>query len=244
LGDTLNIGSARGLDRSRSRTRVAAHALGNVLLGVAVGLLVYYGLTDLVTGVEQDSLRDDLAQYGAVASPSPDRLFGDGAEDSSLDWTNWQADDKTYWDGLAEGEVFGRLVIEAMELDTAVVKGHGREALKKGPGWVTYTDLPGPTGNCGISGHRTTYGAPFFRLDALEPGDIIDLYSPYRRYRYRVTERYQVTPDQVEVLASTESPRLTLTACDPPYSARYRLIVHADLEDVRRLPREPSRIRE
>ena len=65
------------------------------------------------------------------------------------------------------GGVFGRLVIERMELDTLVVKGHTRAVLKKGPGWIDYTDLPGPTGNAGISGHRTTYGAPFRRLDEL-----------------------------------------------------------------------------
>lgn len=209
-----------------------------------MGLVVYYGITDLVTRREQTELRGTLAEYGAVASPAPDRLFGDGSQESEFDWTNWQADDKQFWESLSEGEVFGRLVIEAMELDTVIVRGHSRESLQKGPGWVSYTDLPGPTGNCGISGHRTTYGAPFFRLDALEPGDTIDLYSPFRRYRYVVAEKLQVTPDKVEVLASTEEPRLTLTACHPPYSARYRLIVHADLEDVRVLPAESSSPRE
>jgi len=90
-------------------------------------------------------------------------------------------------------------------------------------------------GTCGISGHRTTYGAPFFRIDELTPGDIIDLYSPFRRYRYHVIESLVVTPDQIEVVAPTEEPLLTLTACHPPYSARYRLAVRARLVEVRRI---------
>lgn len=76
---------------------------------------------------------------------------------------------------------------------------------------------------------------PFGRLDVLAAGDTIDLYSPYRRYRYEVVRTFVVTPDRVEVIAHTEEPMLTLTACHPPYSARQRLIVQARLVDVRRL---------
>jgi len=67
------------------------------------------------------------------------------------------------------------------------------------------------------------------------PGDTIDLYSPYRRYRYSVTGTVIVRPDQIEVVAPTEHPSLTLTACHPPYSARYRIAVQAELVEVRRV---------
>ncbi|MGB4594157.1 MAG: class E sortase [Coriobacteriia bacterium] len=128
-----------------------------------------------------------------------------------------------------------------MDLDVAIVKGVGVPVcvgvpeLKKGPGRVPYTDLPGPTGDCGISGHRTTYGAPFRRLDVLQPGDTIDLFSPYRRYRYTVDRVFSVTPDRGDVLRTTAPSTLTLTACHPPYSARCRPIVAASLIEVRRL---------
>lgn len=46
---------------------------------------------------------------------------------------------------------------------------------------------------------------------------------------------FAVTPDHVEVVAHTEEPMLTLTACHPPYSTRLRLIVQSKLVDVRRL---------
>ncbi len=210
-------------------------ALGNVFLGVAIGLLGYYGLTSLLSAAEQARLRHDLERYGGVSASVPADI---GVKDGpALDFTDWEAQDKAYWDGLAEGGVFGRLVIDRMDLDTMVVKGVAVGDLKKGPGWVTYTDLPGATGNCGISGHRTTYLAPFRRIEELRPGDTIDLYSPFRRYRYTVVRTFTVTPDKVEVFDPTPVPTLTLTACHPPYSARYRYIVQAELTEAKRLVR-------
>ncbi len=214
--------------------RLVAHALGNVLLGIALGIGIYYLATDAVSWLQQKSLRDSMDSLGAIASPAPDRLLPGPAE-SPFDFEGWESEDAAYWHALERGGVFGRLLIERMELDVVVVKGHQRDVLKSGPGWVDYTDYPGPTGNCGVSGHRTTYGAPFGRLDELEVGDTIDLYSPFRRYRYEVTTKFRVTPDRVDVLDHTEEPLLTLTACDPPYSARLRLIVQAKLIEARRL---------
>lgn len=152
-----------------------------------------------------------------------------------MDFDGWAEEDETHWTSLEPGAVFGRIVIPAIELDSLVVNGVTTADLRRGPGWIDWTDLPGPTGTCGISGHRTTYGAPFGRLGELKPGDTIDVYSPYRRYRYSVTASLVVLPHQVEVVESTEDPSLTLTACHPPYSARYRLAVQADLVEVRRV---------
>lgn len=214
-----------------SAFRVTAHAVGNMLLGLALGLLGYYAATNAVSAVEQRTLRASApAQlYETRVVPSAE------ATGPAMDFSGWEEQDLAFWNGLGEGDAFGRLVAEPMGLDSIVVKGTSRADLRKGPGWITYTDVPGPTGNCGISGHRTTYLAPFRRLDRMEPGDTIDFYSPYRRYTYRVRKKFAVTPDRVEVVATTESPTLTLTACHPPYSARQRLIVQSDLVEVRLL---------
>lgn len=234
VGAVRQAGSARSDAPRPSRARLFARAIGNVLLGVSLGIGVYYFATDAVSWLRQGAMREELVTLGAIASPSPDRLFIEPTGDP-FDFTGWEAEDRAYWDELARGGIFGRLVIERMELDTVVVKGHQRDVLKRGPGWVDYTDYPGPAGNCGISGHRTTYGAPFRRLDELEVGDTIDLLSPYRLYRYEVVTKFRVTPDRVDVLDPTEEPQLTLTACDPPYSARLRLIVQSKLVGVQRL---------
>ncbi|HSV94148.1 MAG TPA: class E sortase [Desulfobacterales bacterium] len=211
--------------------------MGNLFIGVALGLLSYYLLTDFVTARRQEALRDEIAGLGTMGAPSPDRLVD---EPELTGWETWREEDVAYWGGLDSGGVFGRLVIERMDLDVVVVLGSGTEELTKGPGWIKYTDLPGQTGNVGIAGHRTTYGAPFRRLDELARGDRIHLYSPFREYTYEVVEVRIVTPDQVEVMRTTEEPRLTLSACHPPHSARYRLIVHAGLVEMRRLKQTPG----
>jgi LPXTG-site transpeptidase (sortase) family protein len=229
MDDTLMVGHQRSTGTVFVRT--TAHALGNVLLGLALGLAAYYGITDLAAKWDQRALREELGALAFTEPPVPEEA-DDG---SALDFSGYEDQDLPYWDAQREGEVFARLVIEPIELDTLVVKGHSRSALKRGAGWIDYTDLPGPTGNCGIAGHRTTYGAPFRRIDELETGDTIDLYSPFRRYRYRVTETFRVTPDRVDVMATTDAAMLTLSACDPPYSARYRLIVRGELIEVTRL---------
>lgn len=219
--------------------RAVLRGLGNALLGLALGLAAYYGITTAVNAWEQSRLTAAFQRFAGVAADAPaDITVTPGP---TMDFEDWSLEDRAYWGSLRAGDAFARLVIPAMDLDVTVVKGVGVADLKKGPGWVPYTDLPGPTGNCGVSGHRTTYGAPFRRLDELEPGDTIDVYSPYRRYRYMVDRVFQVTPDRVDVLRTTPVPTLTLTACHPPYSARYRLIVVASLVEVRRVADDKSK---
>ena len=213
--------------------RTIWHALGNVFLGIAVGLLGYYLVTDLFTATRQRALFDELP--AAIAADAPPGV--PVVPDDPLDFAGWEEQDRAYWRQLDEGEAFGRLVAPAMKLDSVVVKGTGRADLRRGPGWITWSDLPGPTGNCGISGHRTTYGAPFRRLDQLSKGDEVRFYSPYRIYTYRVKRVFAVTPDRVEVVASTDVPTLTLTACHPPYSARLRLIAQSELVSVQLIER-------
>ena len=209
---------------------VTLHALGNVLIGLAIGLVGYYAVTNLFATTQQKLLLAELPP--AIASELPPE---DSSPAPTMDFEGWEDQDKAYWDSLEEGEPFGRLVAPKMSLDAVVVKGTGRSDLTKGPGWITWTDLPGPTGNCGISGHRTTYGAPFRRLDRLQKGDTVRFYSPYREYTYSVKRIFAVRPDQVEVVQSTEKPMLTMTACHPPYSARLRLVAQSELVAVRTL---------
>jgi LPXTG-site transpeptidase (sortase) family protein len=229
FADTVS-GEEAGVTHGARRWRRAA---GNVLLGVSLGLLAYYSLTTLMGWLAQRDLREQVADVPVFVDERPGQTITD--EGPPLDFDGWEGEDLAWWSALAPGTPFARLAIPAMDLDALVVNGVTPADLRRGPGWIDWTDLPGPSGTVGISGHRTTYGAPFRRLGELAEGDTIDLFSPYRRYRYEVTATLVVTPDQVEVVASTEPPTLTLTACHPPYSAAYRLAVQADLVEVRRL---------
>lgn len=131
------------------------------------------------------------------------------------------------------GSGIARMIVRKINLDWVVVEGVGVEALKKGPGHMTQTAFPGEIGNSVISGHRTTYGAPFWRLDELSTGDQIDMVTRSGSHVYRVTEVKVVRPTDLSVTAPTSDQfRLTLTTCHPRLSARQRLIVVAQMVEA------------
>ena len=139
----------------------------------------------------------------------------------------------------AEGEATAIIEIPRIGLERVVVEGVAVADLKKGPGHYPETPLPGQEGNAAIAGHRTTYGAPFNRINELEKGDEILVQTLQGKFRYLVTEQLIVSPSQVEVLEDKGDNRLTLTACHPKYSARQRIVVVGELSGPA-LPARPT----
>ena len=129
------------------------------------------------------------------------------------------------------GDAVAILRIPAIGLERTVVEGVGVADLKQGPGHYPQTPLPGQPGNAAIAGHRTTYGAPFYDLDELEPGDDVLVRTLQGEFTYEVSTTDVVAPSETGVLAPTEDGRLTLTTCEPRFSARKRLVVTALLRD-------------
>lgn len=130
------------------------------------------------------------------------------------------------------GQPLAVLEIPAIGLDAVVVEGVGYEELKLGPGHIPNTALPGRAGSSVISGHRTTYGAPFGNIDQLEPGAEIRVTTVEGSTRYVVTRSYVVLPEDTSVTAPLkpgERPRIRLTTCHPRFSAAKRLVVEAEL---------------
>ncbi|MEX2203026.1 MAG: sortase [Actinomycetota bacterium] len=127
------------------------------------------------------------------------------------------------------GSAVAILRIPKIELNYVVVEGTDTESLKKGPGHYPWTSYPWEeTGRVAIAGHRTTYGAPFWSLDEMKPGDRIVLATEFGIFNYRVTESRIIPPSQAAVLHETENPTLVLTTCNPRFSAAERLIVFAE----------------
>lgn len=139
-----------------------------------------------------------------------------------------------------EGDAVARIVVPRIGVDKVVVEGVSVPDLKRGPGRFPETSLPGYTGNVAIAGHRTTYGAPFHRIDELESGDEILLTTVSGCFRYKVQEQQIVAPDQVEVLDDFGDNRVTLVACHPKYSAAQRIVVAAELDGTALEPSEPQ----
>jgi sortase A len=130
----------------------------------------------------------------------------------------------------ALGGLFGHLVIPRIGLDDYVVEGVGEAQLAKGPGHYPGTAQIGAQGNVGIAGHRTTYGAPFYDLNELQAGDLIYLTNTAgQTFTYKVTTHFIVPPSDGAVLDPTTVPSLTLTTCNPRFSATDRLVVRATL---------------
>ncbi len=91
------------------------------------------------------------------------------------------------------------------------------------------TPLPGQPGNSVLSGHRTTYGRPFFDLDQLVVGDTIEVESEIGVHVYEVREIQVVLPTDFWVTYDRSGGWLTLTTCNPKFSARERLIIWAEM---------------
>ena len=143
-----------------------------------------------------------------------------------------------------EGSPVGVITIPKIGLQAVIVEGIDRADLKKGPGHYPGTPLPGQAGNAAIAGHRTTYGAPFNRIDELIPGDEIERHHAAGQLPVPGPSRaggvdgsppdpnqawWAVKPSQTEVLDPSTENLLTLTACHPKYSASERIIVQAEL---------------
>ncbi len=128
-----------------------------------------------------------------------------------------------------QGTVMAHLQIPKIGLDEFVVSGTNEADLAKGPGHYLGTAMPGQAGNVAIAGHRTTHGAPFNRLAELAIGDPIELTtSNGQQLTYIVSAvPVAVSPKDVTVLNNFGDDRLTLTTCNPEYSAVQRLIVVA-----------------
>jgi sortase A len=128
-----------------------------------------------------------------------------------------------------DGQAVGRIRIPRIGANFVVVAGTDESALEKGPGIYSGTAVPGLRGTVGIAGHRTTYLAPFRRINELARGDRITLEMPYGLFSYTVLGHKIVSPNDVTVLRQASYDQVVLTACNPLYSAAQRIVVFARL---------------
>jgi sortase A len=177
--------------------------------------------TDLVNERVQAEASDDLDGFFEVERARLPAVESVEGEEGPLEFHREEEP--------AEGTEFARIVVPKVGLDVVVFEGVGRETLTRGPGHMPDTPLPGQPGNAVISGHRTTHGRPFFDFDLLVPGDTIDVETSIGTHVYVVRESLIVAPTDVWVTDDKAGGWLTLTTCNPKFSARERLIISAEL---------------
>jgi sortase A len=220
--------------------RRALRTLSTVLIVAGALLLVDAALTvawqepvsALYARITQDRLGDDLAALERSGlSPLERRALGRlTGEQRRLAFLA-----RSLKRRLQPGEAAGRIRIPAIGANFVVVDGTTTAALRRGPGFFARAPYPGAGGTAAIAGHRTTYLAPFRRLDDLDRGDDVLVQMPYGRFTYEVERTRIVPPSALWVLRRASHDRLILSACHPLYSAAKRIVVFARL--VRAEPR-------
>jgi sortase A len=195
--------------------------------GVLILLFVAYQLwgTGLAEARSQDRLRSDFLD--ALEAPLVTTTTTAPASTTPGETTTTQSAAPP----PPTGEAVAIIRIPKIGVEKAVVEGVGVNALKQGPGHYPTTPMPGQPGNAAIAGHRTTYGAPFFRTDELEAGDLIQVTTRQGEFTYKVREKKVVKPTQNEVLNPSTENLLTLTTCNPRFSAAQRLVIVSELTD-------------
>jgi sortase A len=123
-----------------------------------------------------------------------------------------------------------RIQIPAIDVDAPIVQGDGWEQLKKGVAQHIGSANPGQDGNLVLSAHNDVFGEIFRYLDKLKRGDQVIVYTNQRSYTYTITGSQIVEPTQVEVMAPTDHPTITLISCYPYLVDNQRIVVKGVLQ--------------
>ena len=215
----LPRGHRRRMKRERTNKVlgfIGATCIGLGLLILAFAIFQFFG-TGLITKGRQAKLHDQLAQelHHAHITTTPHAV---GPPRTVPVETQ-----------PALGQPIAEISIPKIHIDFTVLQGTGDVQLEAGPGHYIETPMPGQLGNVAIAGHRTTWLRPFWNLNELSPGDDIYLTTTQGYFRYRVSKQFVVAPTDVSVLDQTSNATLTLSTCNPRFSATQRLIVQAVL---------------
>ena len=214
--------------------RRAVRTAGLLLIAAGVAFLVWGvavwqwedPFTSAYTAYEQRKLDDHYDEAAAAYDPPAARPTSRPVSLATRR-RDVAAAARAYRRSLERGEALGRLRIPRLDLDMVVVQGTDEESLKKGPGHYPYSFLPGERRLIYVAGHRTTYGAPFSRIDRLRKGDRVMMELPYATVEYRVTGHRIVPATATEVLRSGRTEVLALQACHPRFFASHRWIAYA-----------------
>lgn len=210
--------------------------LGKFLISLGSGVLLFVLWTLYGTGLYTNQQQDRLAEeFGHLPNLAPVQ-----AAEGELDFFG---PPEGYAPGPGEPVFRMRIPKDDVDIDEIVVEGVDVEELRMGPGHYPScregfapplcTDFdevfPGERGRVIVSGHRTTYGAPFGPIDALRRGDEIHITARWGEFVYEVVGRQIVRPDTLGIAVQSDEAELVLTTCHPRYSAAQRLVVFSRL---------------
>jgi sortase A len=127
------------------------------------------------------------------------------------------------------GTDVGQLRIPAIGLTEKVRSGVAMSVIDQGVAHWSGTSTPGGSGNIVLAGHRSTKTRPFQDIGELSHGDLIYMTGPDgTEIMYRVSDSYIVEPKDIWITYDGPKASLTMFACHPKGSARYRIVVTAE----------------
>ncbi|MGZ5319883.1 MAG: class E sortase [Solirubrobacterales bacterium] len=195
-----------------------------VFADVATTLLWEEPVSAAYNRIEQSRAGDQLADLEDSFSTEVEGDFDTEAQTRVLA--------KRFERQIGIGDAIGRIKVPGIGMNLVLMNGTDTETLRRGPGRYPQTPLPGLGGTTGIAGHRTTYSAPFRRINEIEDGDEIRIELPYADFTYEVQKHQIVDPGDVHIVNPVGYERIVLTACHPLYSAAQRYAVFARLTGV------------
>jgi LPXTG-site transpeptidase (sortase) family protein len=223
-------------ERRRRRRRVSVVGVfGELLITAGVLVFLFLGwqlwLNDIIEGNHQNDVAADLAQSWDSGNISLNR------EPTKVDYGDPIVDTAP-----ATAKQLAIMYIPRFGADWQRTVSEGVDPglvlNKNGIGHYEVSQMPGAVGNFAVAAHRTTHGAPFSSIAELQVGDKIYVRTPDAYYTYVFRNREYVSPQGVGVLdpvpqfqgVDPAARLLTMTSCNPKFSAAERIIAYAVLE--------------
>lgn len=227
-GRTGRRAATAGRPARRRRRLTVTGVLGELLITAGVGVLLFLGwqlwFNDLVVGgqlhessVQQAEQWDKDVSTAIKGTPEAPPVIAKPADQA----------------------VFALMIVPRFGADfyRPIAEGTGTKAvLNKGEiGHYPTSQLPGEVGNFAVAAHRTSYGKPFNQINELRSGDHIFIETADGWYRYTFRNLEYVRPTGVGVVApvpQTEGAQpvdrlMTMTSCNPLFSAQERIIAYS-----------------
>ncbi|MEV7632795.1 class E sortase [Microbacterium sp. NPDC089318] len=235
---TSGASARRSSDPERHSRATLVGVLGELLLTAGVVVLLFLTwqlwIGDVIISNENNARGAELSERWAE-QPAPE-----------LPPAVQRGDATIYEPPLlphpADAEIFANLRVPRFghDYNVNIAGGTTRERTldRVGIGVYTQSKMPGQAGNFSLAGHRTTWGAPFNRIDELHLGDALVVETELGWYTYRFRNLQYVEPSAADVLLDVpQMPGvpagdrfITLTACSPLYSFAERIVAYGVFE--------------
>jgi sortase A len=206
---------AQDINRPQGRISRFFDLLGRAMIATGLLMLSFVAYQLWGTGFTESRAQDTLASQFVTQQPTKPQFGG----------------------------LVGRISIPSINLSKFIVAGVRTKDLERGPGLFPGSPLPGQLGNVAIAGHRTTFGAPFSRIDEIHDKEKIILESKDGTFTYIVDGEPKIVSATDTAVAETTNPDIaiiTLVSCYPKWTSRQRIIVVATLDStVSPLPPTP-----